>query len=475
MAKKEWKNKLIYGDNLDVMRKMPDEYVDLIYLDPPFNSKACYNVIFKPANGSGSDAQIMAFDDTWHFDETTGEIYQELIDRGIGKIPELMGTLRDFLGDNDLMAYLVMMAVRMIEMYRILKPTGSIYLHCDPTASHYIKLLMDAVFGYKCFQNEVIWYYSGGGASKQRWARKHDVILYYSKSSKWYFNIDEVRTPYKWTDGQKRADGSERDYEKGKIPDDVWELHGIMPWAGERLGYPTQKPEALLERIINASCPKNGTVLDPFCGCGTTVAVAERLERKWVGIDVTHLAVSLMVHRLEDTFGDNLKTYEVIGVPVDIAGAQKLASEDMQQFKFWSLSLVGARPAGDKKNGSDRDGVIEFYDDGTKKAKQIVLTVETGQPTKKDVQDLANSGDIGVLITIEKPSKEVIQEAKNSGTYQAKNKSGAPLYDAVPKVQILTIDGLLKGEEKIKYHKMKEATFQKATRSKQEIEEEGLF
>lgn len=254
-------NTLYYGDNLDIMRRyIKDETIDLVYLDPPFNSNATYNVLFAEQNGSRAAAQLKAFEDTWRWDRAAAEAHQETVEAG-GRVSQAMQAFRQFLGDSDMLAYLSMMAPRLVELRRVLKSTGSIYLHCDPTASHYLKMLMDAVLDSANFQNEFIWYYSGGGASTQRWARKHDVLLFYAKGKDWVFNADEVRVPYRWTDGQRRADGSGRDYKKGKLADDVWEHHSLMPWAGEKLGYPTQKPEALLERIIKASSNEGDLVL----------------------------------------------------------------------------------------------------------------------------------------------------------------------------------------------------------------------
>ena len=259
---------LYYGDCLDVMREWPAACVDLCYLDPPY--------------GPGTP-----FADAWR--GTVPESIPEL-DMLFVFARRVAPPMHEYLG---------YMAVRLLEMRRVLRPTGSIYLHCDPTASHYLKVIMDAVFGTSNFQNEFIWYYSGGGASKSRWARKHDVILFYTKSATWTFNVDAVRTPYKWTNDQKRADGSRRNYENGKLPDDVWEHHAIMPWAKERLGYPTQKPRALLRRIVEASSNAGDMVLDPFCGSGTTVVTAQKLNRRFVGIDRSHEAIEMARGRLD--------------------------------------------------------------------------------------------------------------------------------------------------------------------------------
>ena len=228
-------NRLIWGDNLHIMRQLPTNSIDLIYIDPPFFSGRQYNVIW------GDNNELRSFNDIW---------------------------------EGGLDGYLIWLNARLYEMKRLLKPTGSIYVHCDWHASHYIKVEMDKIFGYESFQNEFVWYYGGGGAAKTRWGRKHDVLLFYTKSPEWAFNVDDVRTPHKWTSGQLRADGSGRDYGKGKLPDDVFEHHSVMPWSGERIGYPTQKPMALLERIIKASSNEGDVVLDAFVGGGTTAETA---------------------------------------------------------------------------------------------------------------------------------------------------------------------------------------------------------
>ena len=288
-----WKSKTIWtGDNLPIMRGMNSESVDLMYLDPPFNSNANY------AAPIGSKAAGAAFRDIW----TLTDIDVEWINLIEEKYPRLHKVLLAAMKDSN-KSYLVYMAVRLLEMRRILKPSASLYLHCDPTMSHSLKLVMDAIFGPDNFQNEFIWYYSGGGASKTRWARKHDVILFYSASGQWVFNVNDVRVPYKWVEGQKRADGSERDYEKGKIADDVWQHHAVMPWAKENTGYPTQKPRALLERIVMASSNPGDMVFDPFCGCATTLVAADLLEREWTGIDISPKAAELVIRRIEDQQG----------------------------------------------------------------------------------------------------------------------------------------------------------------------------
>jgi site-specific DNA-methyltransferase (adenine-specific) len=443
-------NTLYYGDNLEILREyIKDESIDLIYLDPPFNSNQSYNILFAEKNGTQSHAQIKAFEDTWHWDTIKAEeTYREIVEKLPTKISSLIQAFRSFLGSNDMMAYLVMMAIRLYELHRVLKQTGSIYLHCDPTASHYLKLVLDSIFGAKNIQNEIIWVYKSGGATKRRFGRKHDVIFFYSKNSdKYIFNPQKEKSymmhEYGFTKSEFHKD------EKGQytwvIMKDWWEIPSIGSADKQRLGYPTQKPEALLERIIKASSNEGDLVLDPFCGCGTTITVAEKLERKWIGIDITHLAISLMKHRLKDTFGDGIE-YKVIGEPVDSAGAEELAHEDPYQFQWWALGLVGARPCeSEKKRGADRgiDGIIKFHDDTyMKETKQIILQVKCGHVNRGMIDALKGvvereKAEIGVLITLENPTKPMKLEAISSGFYEA------PSGKKYPKIQILTIEDIL--------------------------------
>ena len=306
----DWKNTLYFGDNLDILREhVPDESVDLIYLDPPFNSNATYNVLFEEATGEASAAQIQAFDDTWHWDIETERAYRDVVTNGPKRLADLLQAMRQFLGQNDMMAYLTMMSQRMVELHRVLKATGSIYLHCDPTASHYLKLVMDAVFGPRNFRNEIIWRYKKyQKADMQYFSRNSDRILYYLRSERASFTpiFSPLKTSKRflkreWDKTTKRIVNAKDEHgrvqyitiDQEKV-DDVWDLPYLMPAAKERLGYPTQKPETLLERIIQASSDEGDVVLDPFCGCGTAIAVAERLGRRWIGIDITHLAISLL-------------------------------------------------------------------------------------------------------------------------------------------------------------------------------------
>ena len=439
-------NHLYYGDNLGILRtEIAPESVDLIYLDPPFNSNASYNVLFRSPEGSKSKAQIEAFDDTWHWGDDAEFYFNEVLESGNTRAAEMLRAMRSFLGENDMMAYLTMMAVRLLELHKVLKPAGSLYLHCDPTASHYLKILLDAVFGARNFCNEIIWWYGGGGASKKKWGKKHDIIFFYSKSDAWKFNVDEVREAYKWDKGQPRADGSVRDLKKGKIPDDVFQIHGIMPWAKEHLGYPTQKPLALLERIIKASSKEGDVVLDPFCGCGTAVHAAEKLRRKWIGMDITHLAISLIEKRLNDAF-PKIK-YEVHGTPKDWDGAEALARLDKYQFEWWAVSLVDAQPWGGKKKGADKgiDGVI-YFTGKDKKTEKAIVSVKGGKNVGVAmIRDLVGvlkreNSPIGLFLTLAEPTRDMIREAAAAGiddTYGIKS----------PRIQILTIKELLAGKK----------------------------
>ena len=452
------KNVLYFGDNLDVLqRHVKDETVDLVYLDPPFKSEQDYNILFAEQNGSRSKAQIKAFEDTWRWDQGAALAYQEIVELG-GKISETMQGFQKVLGQSDMLAYLSMMAPRLLELQRVMKPTATIYLHCDPTASHYLKILMDAVFGARNFRNEIIWAYRKWSIKARQFARNHDVILFYCKTEgKNTFNpvyIDVSPGTFKrwkgqkqrayFEDGVRKADSIEGEESKTPCPD-WWSISIINPNAAERLGYPTQKPEALLERIIKASSNEDDVVLDPFCGCGTTIAVAQRLKRHWIGIDITHLAITLIKHRLHDAFEKRV-SYQVIGEPVSLPDAQVLARQDPYQFQWWALGLVGARPV-EQKKGSDKgiDGRLYFHDDPAGgKTKQIILSVKAGHTSVAHVRDLRGviereKAEIGVLISLEEPTKHMRTEAASSGFYDS------PWGKRFPRLQILTVGELLDG------------------------------
>jgi site-specific DNA-methyltransferase (adenine-specific) len=461
MGKVMTMNKLYYGDNLEILRNkeyFPNEFVDLIYLDPPFKSNQDYNVLFNNQNGSKSKAQIKAFEDTWQWDQGAVEAYHNILEYG-GKVAEVMRAFHDFLGSIDMMAYLSMMAPRLVELHRVLKNTGSIYLHCDPTASHYLKILMDAVFKGENFQNEIIWHYRRWTGEARRFQRMHDVLLFYAKNRE-EIKFNPLYTPYTEKSAKRKQHYHTRIKgddvyvtsvdPRGVRENDVWDISVINPAAKERLGYPTQKPELLLERIIKASSSKGELILDPFCGCGTAIAVSHQLNRRWIGIDITHLAISLIKHRLSDSFGQNVENeYEVIGEPISLSGAKELAKQDRFQFQWWALGLVGARPV-EQKKGADRgiDGRLYFQETQKEKTKQIIISVKSGSHVSvKDIRDLRGviereNAEIGVLITLENPTKPMKIEATNADFYthsMYKNKYS--------RIQILTIEEILDGKK----------------------------
>jgi len=501
----QWKNRLYYGDNLDILRRhVADESVDLVYLDPPFNSNATYNVLFAEQNGSRAAAQIKAFGDTWQWDQAAAEAYQDVVEAG-GAVSRAMQAFRQFLGDSNMLAYLSMMAPRLAELRRVMKVTASIYLHCDPTASHYLKMLMDAVFGPENFHNDIVWKRTSGHSDAIGYGSVHDDILFYTRSTsaKWNdvyqaYEAAYVEQYYRYTEengrrfmsgdlGAAGLQGGGYEYEwkgirrvwrvpektmcrldtegrifytrngiprikryldeaKGLPAQDVWtDIQALRSWHQERLGYPTQKPEDLLARIILASSNEADLVLDPFCGCGTAVAVAQRLKRRWIGIDITHLAVGLIRHRLRDALGDSVE-YEVIGEPTSLPDAQALADVDPYQFQWWALGLVGARGVEGKK-GADQgiDGRLYFHDEGKKgKTKQVIFSVKAGNLTTAHVRDLhgvveREKAEMGVLISMRQPTKAMKREAASAGFYDS------PWGTRHPRLQLLTVEALLGG------------------------------
>lgn len=556
------KNRLYYGDNLEVLRRyIADETVDLVYLDPPFNSNQDYNVLFHERNGTRAAAQIKAFEDTWQWDESAARAYQEVVEGG-EKVSQCMQAFRTFLGENDVLAYLAMMAPRLVELRRVLKPTGSIYLHCDPTASHYLKMLMDAVFGPQRMLNEICWKRSSAHSDTKQGMRRcgriRDLILVYTKTDTYVWNtvytpyseeyIEQEyrhRTPngraYKETDVTAARPGGDVEYdwrvkralkadarweadieEEYRNPTKGYEYKAVRPYSGrfwayskanlitfakegrlihratgaprlmqfadempgialqdlwndippesgaKDLGYPTQKPEALLERIVNLSSNEGDTVLDPFCGCGTAISAAQNLNRRWIGIDITHLAVNLLKHRLRSAFGKKVTdTYEVIGEPVDVTGAAELAQNDPYQFQWWALGLVGARPAEGKK-GADKgiDGRQYFHDEATGATKQVVYSVKAGKVQVSHVRDLRGvidreNAQIGVLITMEEPTKPMRTEAASAEFYVSpvdKTKH--------PRLQIITVGELLQGLEPDLPASKMQVTFKEAPKAK---------
>jgi DNA modification methylase len=507
-------NLLYYGDNLDVLRRhVKDESVDLVYLDPPFNSNASYNVLFAE-HGAKSAAQISAFEDTWQWDDAAALDYQQTIEQG-GKVANALLAFRTLLGTSDMLAYLSMMAPRLVELRRVMKSSASIYLHCDPTASHYLKLLMDGVFGPANFRNEIIWKRTTAHSDSKRAGRIHDVILFFTRGESYVWNkvyqpydAEYVEKYYRYSDrdGRRYASGdvaaagpgparefrgelrvpppgSHWRFSQEKIDQyvasgrifftpngfprykryldemegiplqDVWvdkDVQPVVSWSAEGLGYPTQKPLALLERIVTASTAPGDVVLDPFCGCGTSVAAAQKLGRQWIGIDITHLAIGLIKHRLTDTYGPTVAgTYEVIGEPTDVDGARVLAETDPFQFQAWALGLVGARVASSAKKGGDKgiDGRLYFHDGGAAgDTKQIVFSVKAGHLVPAYLRDLGwvvdrEKAQIGVLLSFETPSAGMRTEAASAGFYTS------PWGSNHPRLQLLTVGELLGGKQ----------------------------
>ena len=544
-------NQLYFGDNLNVLREsIASESVDLIYLDPPFNSKRDYNLLFKSpmrgradlpvSRGEGeaaqqhrptedySSAQITAFEDSWHWGEQAEREFDELVHAPNTDVSEMMQALRRFLGENDMMAYLTMMANRLLQLHRVLKPTGSLYLHCDPTASHYLKIVLDGVFGKLNFKSEIIWHRTmAKGLASAGFPNNHDVILLYGKSEQTTFNrpyieydlgnlnektakkyshqdadgrlyqLDNLQNPnpnrpnltyeflghkkvWRWTKERMQAaydagivvqpsPGSVPrmkrylDEQEGKPIDTVWtDIPPINSQAQERLGYPTQKPVALLERIIAASSNEGDVVLDPFCGCGTAVHAAQKLNRQWIGIDITHLAISLIEKRLKDAFKTGL-AFEIHGTPKDLDAARDLASRDKYQFQWWAVSLVEAQPFQGKKKGADGgiDGLKFFGDyvmEDKKKGKddkafktcKMVVSVKSGGLKADDIRSLMavrerESAEIALFISLETPTKGMIADAASAGFYESATGK------KYPRVQLLTIEGLLSGKQRAEH------------------------
>ena len=460
-------NQLYFGDNLPIMREhIADASVDLIYLDPPFKSEANYNLLFQERSGEQSAAQITAFKDTWEWSQESELAYREVIQTGPPKVGELLSALQSVLGRNDLLAYLTMMSQRLIELRRVLKPAGSIYLHCDPTASHYLKLLMDAAFGPANFQNEIIWHYRKWATGRYAFQRNHDVILFYAKSGgreRIFNQLYMERAPSTLRrfgnarivsgydeSGRRRPSQVEEQESPGVRQDDVWDIARVAP---VKQLFPTQKPDELLRRIITASSDEDSLVLDPFCGCGTSTIQAETLKRRWIGIDITHLAISIIRHRLHDSFGDHLRPYQIIGVPRDVASARALAIESEHdgryQFEWWALGLVAARPAQERRKGPDAgvDGYINFFDDNSGRPKRIIVQVKSGQVNRAQIATLKSDlerekAQIALFITLNPPTGPMQQEALAAGFYEPAHFPGQQF----PRVQLLTVAELLNGK-----------------------------
>lgn len=471
-------NRLFYGDNLPVLREhVATESVDLVYLDPPFNSNRSYSVIFggHVSKDDDANAQIQAFDDTWHWDAETERLFRDLLLNAPTAVGDAMQAFRTLVGDSDALAYLVMMAPRLVELHRSLKPTGSLVLHCDPTMSHYLKVLLDSIFGPENCRNEIIWQRTGAkGYQTRRLASNHDVLLLYGRSADATWNNTAAFSPYdeqeldektlekystkdqdgrryqltslvgpndprpnltyeflgvtrRWRWSRERMQEAYEagqvvqpapgrvprfkrylDEQRGKPLGDVWaDIPPLNSRAAERLGYPTQKPLALLERIIKLTTNPGAVVLDPFCGCGTTVDAAQKLGRSWVGIDITYISIDLIIKRLQATFGQSVMDQVVVdGIPYDMQSAQRLFEKSPFDFERWAVSMLHAQPNEKQVGDKGIDGVRRFIIDNATMGK-VLVSVKGGKtvpPTH--VRDLAGTvhnardAQLGVLITL---------------------------------------------------------------------------
>jgi len=546
-AKAAATGQLYYGDNLEILRsETGNESIDVIYLDPPFNSNKVYNVVF---DGAGdTQAQLSAFEDAWRWTNQTEEDYEALMSGGLpARAATALGAMYELLQKSNMMAYVVHMLPRIVQLHRVLKPTGSLFLHCDPTAGHYLKVILDSVFGPENFRNEIVWRRTGAHGETKSFAPLHDNILFYTKTDDYYFrplkkpytkrhvtsryteqkdgrwkfttggNIltgagaggGESSKPWRGFDPVKKnrhwavpgyvtrqlpphvqklgvLDRLEAAYEAGLIEilsgsawptpvkyleptdgtpmGDIWAYQpgteGVLatssgcidedvaylgPTSPERLGYPTQKPMGLLKRILEASCPEDGLVLDPFCGCGTTLDAAISLKRSWIGIDVTYVAVDIIVHRLRKTFGDEVdKSYEILGLPEDMKSAQALFTRSPFDFERWAVSRIGGTPNHRQVGDAGKDGLIHFRDVGGT-LKKILISVKGGKslaPTM--VRDLAGvvasdpTAAMGILITLCPPTPGMIQAANTAGNFKHAD-------SRYPKVQIISIEQLFAG------------------------------
>ncbi len=462
--KRHNKNMLYYGDNLDVMREyLRDDSVDLCYIDPPFNSKRNYNQIYN-AVGQEDRAQAQAFVDTWVWNALAQSHYDEILVNERGRYTvqtvDLICGLHNVLSADSLMAYLVAMTVRINEIQRVLKDTGVFYLHCDPTAGHYLKIVCDSIFIPRGgdFRNELVWCYSGGGIPKNDFPRKHDTIFRYSKSDE-YFYKPEYRQYTAGTLQRGRTAVKGKYFEEGLRKEgtpvtDWWaDVPKITsPTDPEKLGYPTQKSEALMHRIIQTSSREGDIVLDAFCGCGTTIAVAERLKRRWIGIDITYQAIAVMLLRLKKTFGERLSDIAVEGIPRDIESARALANREddrvRKEFEKWGVLTYSNNYAViNEKKGADRgiDGTA-FFLTGKEKVGKVVFQAKSGGANRAVIATLNSDrqregAEIGILITLDDPSKNMKQEAAAVGQYRSEI-----MNRAIDRVQIVTVAEILEGK-----------------------------
>ena len=523
-------NKLYYGDNLTIMQNMKDESVDLIYLDPPFNSNKNYNIMYKTMTGQPVPEQVEAFCDTWSMDAEKEEIIKNMptILGKSGVDSEFINFLNHWINalrstQPELLAYLVYMTIRLAEMRRILKPTGSIYLHCDPTASHYIKVIMDGIFGDKNFRNEIVWKRTSAHNDAKKYGAIHDIILFYTKGNRCYWNDiytnyteKYIETYFKYDDGDgkkywtenltgaKTSNGDsgkewrgynptehgrswsvprklcakleinglsilerlEALYQQGYIKftkngtpqykryledslglklQDIWQdiksLGGLGRDKKQSLGYPTQKPITLLDRIIKASCPEEGVVFDPFCGCGTTIASAHLNNRKWIGCDIAVLSIRLIQEVLKERYSLlDTRDYITGGIPTSVEGATMLFKKDPFQFQHWAVEYVGGFCNNKKTGDKGIDGRI-YIDIGNKTLHNMVISVKGGKAQPTDIRDLRGTleredSQLAGLICLQEPTKAMLQEAESAGFYEHNGTK-------YKKLQILTVEKMI--------------------------------
>lgn len=513
------KNAFYFGDNLHILREyVPDESVDLIYLDPPFNSNANYNLLFRsPDKSKWSDAQIATFEDTWTWGEAAEETF-EYLEMTTGNVGAVVGSLRRILGENDMLAYLTMMAARLVELRRVLKGTGSFYLHCDSTASHYLKVLLDAVFGPQFFKNEIVWKRTTTHNDSKTWSRNSDTILFYTASSDFtwetprekysdeyiaskyrhddgdgrLYQLDNMTSPsprpnmmYEWRgfpypakgwrysletmqkldredriwyptkpDGQLDVTRRPRlkrylDEMPGPVMGNIWtDINPLNSQAQERLGYPTQKPLALLERIIAASSKEGDVVLDPFCGCGTSLHAAHQMNRRWLGIDVAVQAMRVVQDRLINEFPSI--DFEVFGIPQSADSARYLAEKHPFKFEEWAVAAVGAMHSGKFRGDGGIDGSFFWLAEKDEKSRGIV-SVKGGKSLnpgmirdligtlERERRETSDPSAIGIFLSAHKPSKGMIEEARKAGYVET-------FIGRIPAIQILTVDDIFEGK-----------------------------
>jgi site-specific DNA-methyltransferase (adenine-specific) len=470
-------NQLYLGDCLNVLRDyIKDESVDLIYIDPPFNSKRNYNIFF---DDKEIQTQRVAFEDTWSY-KSVGASLLELQTIQTEKLYSLLKAYQEVA--PQVYPYLVMMTLRILELHRVLKSTGSFYLHCDPSASHYLKTICDAIFNEKNFRNEIIWCYSGGGRPQEDFARKHDVILRYSKTKHLTFNADAIRVDYNLDTSKyssPKAWGSHKGTDKqyapnplGKIPEDWWQLSPINSQSKERLGYPTQKPRSLLERIIKASSNEGDIILDGFCGCGTTLDAAEYLKRKWIGIDISPIAISLMKHRLQDSYTTELTKFTVKGTPKDHISAIKLWEQNPFAFQDWWIMEFEVFSTTFGTKGADKgvDGLGMYLIPTVEQPIKVAFQVKGGKVQSKDVDALwgamnKHKCELGVFLTIQTPTKAMLETIANSGYYSAAGFN-------YPRLQTLTLEEFFSGKT-LQLPKMN-ITFKNAQSMSKFVDQGGL-